>query len=104
MPSNLEIELFLKSRNLWGINSQLLMLAEEATELSLASLHLNRNNKDKDLAWENLAEEIADTEFMIAEVKYYFPDLQKKINRYRAEKVKRLDQLIVSSEERSKSK
>lgn len=95
MPTNLEIELFLKSIKLWGINSQLLMLAEEATELSLAALHLNRHNKDKQKAWDNLAEEIADVEFMIAEFKHYCEGLQAKVDKYRAEKVKRLDELIV---------
>jgi hypothetical protein len=97
MVTNLEKELFLKSRSLWGLQSQMLMLAEEAGELSVATLHLGRANKEKGEAWENFAEEIADVEFMLDEMKEYFPVLQAKINLYRQMKVKRLDQLIVSS-------
>lgn len=103
MVTNLEQELFLKSRKLWGLHSQLLMLAEEAAELGVATLHLGRANKDKDVAWENFCEEIADVEFMIAEMKEYFSDLQPRVDYYRLKKVKRLDQLIVSSEKRSKN-
>jgi NTP pyrophosphatase (non-canonical NTP hydrolase) len=103
MPTNLEVELFLKSKDLWGMQSQILMLAEEASELCVATLHLDRANKDKAEAWENFAEEIADVEFMIAEMKEYFPVLNGKVNLYRRMKAERLDRLIITSEKVSVS-
>ena len=96
MRTNLETELFIKSLKLWGMESQLLMLAEEAGELCVATLHLNRNNKNKEISRENFAEEIADVEFMIAEMKYYFHGLEETILKYRIEKARRLDSLINS--------
>ncbi len=99
MRTNLETELFMKSLKLWGIASQVNMLAEEASELTTATLHLNRANKDKEKTWEHFAEEIADVEFMIAEMRYYFPDLDEKISGYRKEKARRLDQLILVQKE-----
>jgi len=59
------------------------MLAEESSELSVAAHHLNRNLKDRTLAMENLAEEIADVEFMIAELKDCFPDLPLRVDFHR---------------------
>lgn len=86
--------MFEKSKTLWGLNSQLLLLAEEAAELTVATLHLQRATKDKAESWENFAEEIADVEFMIAEMKYYFPVLNAKVNLYRRMKAERLEKLL----------
>jgi hypothetical protein len=87
-------ELFTISMKLWGLDSQMLMLAEEAGELSVATLHLGRKLKDKAEAWEKFAEEIADVEFMIEEIKDYFPVLQGKVNLYRQRKEERLQNLL----------
>lgn len=87
-------ELFLKAKEKWGLNSQILMLAEEASELSAASLHLLRKLKDKAEAWEQFSEEVADVELMIAEMKEYFPLLQAKVNLYRGIKEARLKRLL----------
>lgn len=83
----------------WGIRSQHLMVAEEAGELSVASLHLNRANKGWDECFENFAEEIADVEFMLDEMKYYYTNvldlhLVSKIASYRKIKMERLDKLL----------
>jgi len=70
-------EMFDKSREKWGLTSQLLMLAEESSELSVASLHMVRNIKNdteekrlKTLV--DFANEITDVQFMIDEMIYYF--------------------------------
>jgi len=89
-----ELMLFEKSREKWGLRSQILMCAEEAGELAVATLHLERQVKDKSKSWESFAEEIADVEFMIAEMKHYFPRIQDKIDKYRAEKRKYLRGLL----------
>ena len=91
MRTNLETEVFIKSKKLWGISTQIMMLAEEASELSVASHHLCRDNKDKVKAMANFAEEIADVEFMIAEMRYYFPELDAQIMKHRLAKARRID-------------
>ena len=90
-------EIFALSRQYWGLHSQIDMLAEESSELSSATLHLNRANKDKAEAWENFSEEIADVEFMIEEMKEYFPVLQAKVNMYRKIKAERVSKLLLNA-------
>lgn len=70
-----QIELYDKCLEKWGLLSQILMLAEESSELTQASLGLNRESKSE-TAINHLAEEIADTELMIDEIKYYFNEYQ----------------------------
>jgi hypothetical protein len=89
-----EKEMFEKARQKWGVGSQVNMLAEESAELSVASLHLNRAIKDKTEAWEKFAEEVADVEIMIEEMKQYFPVLIGKVNLYRQLKLQRLSKLL----------
>jgi hypothetical protein len=98
-------EMFDQSLKLWNLGSQLNMLAEEASELTTAALHLIRDNKDKAQSMLNLAEEIADVEFMLEEIKYYFKD--RSINGrpffiwvidFRVQKQKRLQQLLKESQ------
>ncbi len=96
MRTNLETELFIKSKKVWGLASQISMVAEEAAELSAAAMHLNRDIKDKSIAWENFAEEIADLELMLAEMRYYFPDLDSKVLAYRQKKVQKLDNILLT--------
>ena len=90
MKTNLEMQLFKESIKLWGINSQILMLAEESSELSVACLHLLRESKEQNESFHNFAEEIADVEFLIAEMKDYFSNLEKQVNKIRIEKSNRL--------------
>jgi len=86
-------EMFDKSRVAWGLESQILMLVEELNELSVASLHLLRNLKDKEQSFKNFAEEIADVEFMLDEMKYYFSNVSL-IAYYRKKKEERLEKIL----------
>ena len=96
--------MFDKSRELWGIDAQILMLVEELNELSVASLHLMRNLKDPYKSLEHFAEEIADVQFLIDEMLYYFKHKKVSIDtmetffdavvRYRKTKEKRLEYLL----------
>ncbi len=70
-------QIFDKSLELWGLNSQLLMMAEEASELSVASLHMTRNlkNDTEEKRLKTLIEfanELVDVQFMLEEIAYYF--------------------------------
>jgi hypothetical protein len=91
MRTNLETEVFLESKKRWGMERQIMMLAEESAELSVASHHICRDNKDHQKAMDNFAEEIADVEFMIAEMRYFFPELDAKIMEHRLAKARRID-------------
>ena len=78
----------------WGLVSQLMMLAEESSELSVSALHMTRNLKNKEKALESLAEEIADVQLMIDEILYYFPELPSKVAINQAHKIKRLAEFL----------
>lgn len=86
-------DMFYKSLDKWGMNSQLNMLAEECCELAVATLHLTRNNKDRAKAEISFAEEIADVEFMIAEMKYIFHN-SLAVAKFREKKEARLEALL----------
>jgi len=86
-------EMFELSLKKWGLTSQILMLVEELNELAVASLHLLRTLKDKNESLEHFAEEIADVEFMIEEMKYYFKN-EQKVKLYRVMKEKKLEGLL----------
>jgi len=100
-------EMFDKCRELWGLDAQILMLVEELNELSVASLHLLRNLKDKEKSLEHFAEEIADVQFLIDEMLYYFKKrvisevteetFFEAVVRYRKLKEKRLEYLLTKN-------
>ena len=51
----------------WGIDAQMLMLAEECSELATAALHFTRTGR-RESSLVDLAEEIADVNIMIAQI------------------------------------
>lgn len=99
-------EIFDKARQLWSLDSQLMMLAEECSELSQASLKLIRRFKlERQLMKgapeiEKLAEEIADVQLMIDEALYYFKwsGIIEKAGNYRKAKLERLEKRILEFE------
>jgi NTP pyrophosphatase (non-canonical NTP hydrolase) len=60
-------QLYARAEAKWGAESQFLMLAEEAAELSAAVIHFLRGG-DID----ELLEEIADVQIMIEQIKHHF--------------------------------
>lgn len=84
-------KIFELSLRRWGKDKQLAMLAEEAGELAVAALHLIRG---RDHALEEFAEEIADVELLIAEMKYLFPLLPELVDKFRAQKIERLEKIL----------
>jgi NTP pyrophosphatase (non-canonical NTP hydrolase) len=77
--------------NLWGERPQVAMLAEEATELSLAVQHHLRG-RDADIAGE-----AADVLIMLEQVCTLYPDLWNAINERARAKLGRLAGRIESS-------
>lgn len=87
-------EIFNKSKRIWGLSTQILMLVEELNELSVSALHLIHSKPTRLQALEGFAEEIADVEFMIEEMKYYFK-IEETIAKYREVKEKRLERKLI---------
>lgn len=88
-------EIFDKCKAKWGLESQILMLAEECSELSVACLHLLRNLKQEG-GRDHLAEEIADVELMIDEIKYYL-QLNTLVEMHMSDKLTRLEKRLNDS-------
>lgn len=88
------IEIYQKAINKWGGESQVEMLLEECIELALATRKHLRNNQRE--TFENLAEEIADVEIMIEQVKLLFAsyDLEPKVESNKNQKLVRLEKRI----------
>jgi len=85
--------LFKRCVKAWGVESQVMMLAEESGELTVATLHLLRNLKQND-ALQHFAEEVADVEFMLAQLKYILPDLESMVAVWRSRKEVRLRKIL----------
>lgn len=92
--------IFKRCLEMWGLDAQLLMLAEESSELTQASLKMLRDKAAGNPLF-RLAEEIADVELMIDEVKYYFVGLDSMVSNYRREKLERLEKLLNEAEKRN---
>jgi len=95
-------EIFAECVKKWGVDSQVAMCIEEMAELTQALCKMKRHNytwtsTDSDGRWANLAEEVADVELMLDQVKYMF-----EIYRTDYRKRKKLAKLQELLKERSK--
>jgi NTP pyrophosphatase (non-canonical NTP hydrolase) len=95
MSTELE-QKFVRTLEQWGLASQIAMLAEESSELSVACLHYLRTNKRQE-AESELAEEIADVELMVEEIKFYLHN-EKTVQEFRQKKLNRLEQYLRGGE------
>jgi NTP pyrophosphatase (non-canonical NTP hydrolase) len=77
----------------WGINSQLGMLMEECAELIQATHKCVRKGSVNKEVWDNLAEEMADVEIMIEQIKLGMDWhlLEPKVREIKEKKLKRLE-------------
>jgi len=91
MTTSREQDLFLGSVKKWGLASQILMLAEEASELSVACLHYLREKKKPSA--HNLAEEMADVELMLDEIKHIL-GFEPWCRVFREQKMNRVEQYL----------
>lgn len=83
------LKIYVDAITTWGIKAQLEMLQEEATELALATRKFIRKATEEREA--DLAEEIADVEIMIEQIKECAgTDFQKKVGYTKRSKLRRL--------------
>ena len=86
--------------DVWGIDSQMGMMTEEAAELIQALSKFNRSRnkseEEKKEAFDHVCEEIADVENMINQMRYIFDN--KVIDMYKEQKLKRTLEKIIKSE------
>jgi NTP pyrophosphatase (non-canonical NTP hydrolase) len=75
----------------WGISLQVLMLAEESTELATASLKFFRRPPEESL--DHMAEEIADVQLMMRQISLTF-NLHSDIKRWKKRKLERLEERL----------
>ena len=84
-------ELYSRAIRQWGVVSQLLQCAEEASELSVAAIKVaNRGTK-----WDNLAEECADVSIMLHQIKEALGDeFAARVKQVKSEKLVRLEKRL----------
>lgn len=87
MPS--EREVFEKALAEYGPLNQILMTFEEMAELQQALNKFVRKDEGLDDVVKNIAEEIADVEIMLTQMKYMF-DIDNMVAAFRENKVERL--------------
>jgi phosphoribosyl-ATP pyrophosphohydrolase len=87
-------ELYRKSLAKWGRKRRIMHIAEEASELSVACMHYLREDRDNNLAFNNLAEEIADVSFVLDELRYTIPEINELIEQYKTKKKKALAKIL----------
>lgn len=89
-PALKTVEIYRLAINRWGINTQLNMLAEEASELTQIALKIQRTANNTNMR--NLAEEIADVEICSEQIKDAFQlgDVVKSIREAKLEKLQKL--------------
>jgi NTP pyrophosphatase (non-canonical NTP hydrolase) len=96
-------EYILKSAvNRWGINMQKIICMEECGELIQAlakSMRPSREDNFQTRAFDlgNIAEEIADVELCLAQMKIAMPDIVADIEQIKTEKLDRLKSRILKS-------
>lgn len=90
MKKSTNIEVYQEAIDCWGVEMQLLVAIEESSELAVAISHYMRSKSDASLT--DLAEEMADVEIMIDQLKYIFKDkgIESTIEQVKTEKIQRL--------------
>lgn len=98
-----EKEILMAAVDTWGINMQKIICMEECGELIQAlAKSMRPSRKDNNLQTSafdlaNIAEEIADVELCISQMKIAMPDIVADIERIKTEKLDRLKSRILKS-------
>ena len=89
-------DVFYAAINHYGANQQIDVAIEEMAELTQALIKTNRyaTCKDYKRLRDNVIEEIADVEIMLAQLRIIYAISEKEINDRKAEKIKRLKKRI----------
>lgn len=88
--------IYKKAIKLWGIDSQMMMVVEEASELIKAICKLRRTGVTAETV-NAVAEEIADMEIMLEQLKIMFY-LSEGVSEWKNYKISRLLQMIKEAE------
>jgi NTP pyrophosphatase (non-canonical NTP hydrolase) len=81
-------QIYRKASDTWGTVAQLIVAVEECAELQQAIIKAIRSGVPSD----NLAEELADVEIMIEQVKSIFPGMP--VEEWKAKKLARLEKKL----------
>jgi len=91
--------------DVWGVESQMGMMTEEAAELIQALSKYNRSHNKSDEvkqeAIDHICEEVADVENMVNQMRYIFGN--EVIDMYKEQKLERTLQKIIKSENEKNS-
>ena len=100
-----EIELLQDVVNTWGLDMQKIVCMEECGELIQALAKSMRPTREK--SWKthhddlnNIAEEIADVELCIAQMKVGMPEIESDVESIKARKLYRLQMRLAHSKDR----
>lgn len=83
------MNIYEKAIEKWGKPAQILMVLEELSKLSLLLFHKLRNNRSAD-NWQ-IAEEVADVEIMLEQLKYIIPSIRTEVKEFKVKKLERLE-------------
>ncbi len=85
----------------WGLPLQFGMLMEECAELIKATNKVMRKGNQDGRVWDDLAEEMADVEIMIEQIKIFcdWEILEEKVRTVKFSKILRLKKMIENSED-----
>ena len=97
-----EKEILMTAVDTWGINMQKIICMEECGELIQALAKSMRPSREDNLQTRafdlgNIAEEIADVELCLAQMKIAMPDIVADIEQIKTEKINRLKSRILKS-------
>ena len=92
-------QLYKRAIKQWGCEPQLRMAQEEAAELIVAVNHLLRGRGSRDGALNALAEEVADMEIMLGQLRR-IADLGSRVDFLRSEKLRRLNERLERAEKK----
>jgi len=91
-------ELYIEVLDAWGMKSQFGMVQEECAELIVAINKLSRANDDsqRDLAILNIADELADVEIMVEQIKVWLEQKEYNVfDRIKEAKLRRLNERLL---------
>jgi len=96
---NYDDEVYKKAIDKWGINLQIIMMIEEMSELTkVLTKWLRTQSHLLDI---NIAEEIADVEIMLKQMKYFWVN-QNLVDKIKQEKIEKLNIVIENSKGENK--
>ena len=89
-------KLYRKAIEKWGLPLQLNMLMEESAELIQATSKVLRKGDKENQPWRNLAEEIADVEIMIEQIKVCvtWQEIERLVEINKHDKLLRLKKML----------